>query len=109
MINVNIFNDFKINQENKGSKFEFKKKELLNDSIKSTYINKNKIHYLIKNSESFINNTYQKKSHQLLNTKSNTIKINNNSIYSTALKKRATIKNFKLKTIKNIKNNQSNK
>ena len=109
MINVNIFNDFKINQENKGSKFEFKKKELLNDSIKSTYINKNKIHYLIKNSESFINNTYQKKSHQLLNTKPNTIKINNNSIYSTALKKRATIKNFKLKTIKNIKNNQSNK
>ena len=109
MINVNIFNDFKINQENKGSKFEFKKKELLNDSIKSTYINKNKIHYLIKNSESFINNTYQKKSHQLLNPKPNTIKINNYSIYSTALKKRATIKNFKLKTIKNIKNNLSNK
>ena len=65
LINVNIYNDFKIKQANRVSNTPLRKNDVLNNSLKSSYINKNKIHYLIKNVESCNqnNNNINRKKH----------------------------------------------
>ena len=91
MINVNTYkNIFRQNSKSKIPNMRIQRKNYLNDSLKSKIINKNKIRYLIKNSEFFKknNNKYQKTSFRILNQKSNTIKNNTYSIESTGLSKR---------------------
>ena len=98
MVDTNTYNNDKISPESKISTIKKKKKEILNDSLKSTYINKNKIRCLIKNSKlNKKNSNKQKTQYQIINPKTNTIKFNTYSIDSTGLSKRDKIKNFNLK------------
>ena len=84
---LDINNNYKINTESKIS-YTKKKREILNDSLKSAYINKNKIHHLIKNSELKKGQDNEKTLYPIFNQKSNTIKNTIYSIESTGLSKR---------------------
>ena len=94
LINVNIYNNFKINSENNDDKIKINRKITLNDSLKTSFINKNKISTLVKKSTKHNN---QKKSIQFINIKQNLNKDNCYSIEASGDSKREKIKYIRLK------------
>ena len=90
-INFNIYNDYKINTESKKvkDKIIIKRKKITNNKTKPSYINKNKIHNLIQNTDIYNNcNKKPKVSYANANTKSKTIKNGNYSIDSAVVSRR---------------------
>ena len=95
MINVNIYNNYKINQEISNDKV--KRKDILENDSKPQYINKNKIHNLIQNNSiNYQNKEKHKKTYKIIRTIPNIIK-NTYSIESKGLSKSAKSKNIKKK------------
>ena len=77
MINVNIYNNFKINTETSNDTIRFNKNKIVNNSLKQPYINKNNIDQLLKNrTKLFDNNKFQKRIYNKINLNSKTIKDN---------------------------------
>ena len=77
MINVNIYNNFKINTETSNDTIRFNKNKIVNNSLKQPYINKNNIDQLLKNrAKLFDNNKFQKRIYNKINLNSKTIKDN---------------------------------
>ena len=99
LLNVNLFNNFKISPENYNNKKQIKITNL-NNSLKPSLIKKNHIYNLIKNSPIKNKNNSHKKLFKLVNQEFNSIKNNTNySIDSTGLSKRNIIINYKLNNV----------
>jgi hypothetical protein len=82
--NTEINIDKRFNSPNSDKKIKLKQKKKLNNTLNLPYINKNKIHELIKNFG--FNNKYERRANELISKKQNIRRKNNNS--STTNKKK---------------------
>ena len=66
LINVNIYNNFKITSDSNDDQIKLKGRTTINGNLRSSQINKNKIHNLIRKTTNDDINKYQKKPYKLI-------------------------------------------